>query len=107
MKLENVILLDGHAYLIDFDSMTQLGTVTKNDMMTKHYWYRIYSFHFAKMSSMTMVSSRETKSGKYCPKKNDIYALGICIFMMLFAHQPERSEFHDLTSGSCIAFVLH
>jgi serine/threonine protein kinase len=82
VKLENVILLDGHAYLIDFDSMTQLGTVTKNDMMTKHY------------------CSRETKSGKYCPKKNDIYALGICIFMMLFAHQPERSEFHDLTSGS-------
>jgi len=82
VKLENVILLDGHAYLIDFDSMTQLGTATTNDMMTKHY------------------CSRETKSGKYCPKKNDIYALGICIFMMLFAHQPERSEFHDLTSGS-------
>lgn len=82
VKLENVVLLDDRAYLIDFDSMTQLGTGTTNDMMTKPY------------------CSRETKSGKYCPKLNDTYALGLCIFMMLFAHQPERSEFHDLTSGS-------
>jgi len=82
VKLENVVLVNAHACLIDFDSMTQFGAVTTNEMMTKPY------------------CSRETKSGKYCPKLNDTYSLGICIFMMLFAHQPERSEFHDLTSGS-------
>lgn len=83
VKLENVVLLDGRACLIDFDSMTPLGTEAANEMMTKTY------------------CSRETKSGgKYCPKLNDTYALGICIFMMLFAHQPDRSEFNDLTSGS-------
>jgi len=84
VKLENVLIYERRACWIDFDSMTPVGKKPSKKMMTRMY------------------CSQECNTDSYCPQMNDVYALGVCIFIMLFAHQPEPKDFHDLTSGSYI-----